>query len=78
VIGTAINKYLDPTWKLLGIVHESVESGHQQELAKRMLEKARTPEPWILVRNVCSKMWKIWNEGPPDDDGEETNKGGKV
>lgn len=79
VIGKAINKYLDPTRKLLDVVHESIQSGHQRELAKRMLEKAWTPEPWIIVRNVCNKMWKIWNEGPPnDDDGEDTNKGGKV
>jgi len=77
LIGTAIHNYLEPTRNLLNILHESINSGHQQDLAKRMLEKAQTPEPWILVRNVCSKMWKILNEGPPDD-GEETNKGGKV
>jgi len=78
VIGTAIDKYLEPTRKLLDIMDESVKSGHQQELAKRMWEKALTPEPWILVRNVCSRMWKVLNDGPPDDDGEERNKGGKV
>jgi len=78
VIGTAIHKYLEPTNKLLGIVRESIQAGHQQELVKRMWEKALTPEPWILVRNVCTKMWKVLNGGPPDDDGEERNKGGKV
>jgi len=78
VIGTAIHKYLEPTRKLLSIVDESVQNGHQQELVTRMWEKALTPEPWILVRNVCSRMWKVLNDGPPDDDGEERNKGGKV
>jgi len=76
VIGSAIHNYLEPTRKLLGVVGESVQSGHQKELAKRMWEKALTPEPWILVRNVCSQMWKVFNDGPPDDEGEE--KGGKV
>jgi len=78
VVGTAIRKYLDPTHKLLGVVRESVQNGHQQELMTRMWGKVSTPEPWILVRKVCSSMWKVLNDGPPDADGEERNKGGKV
>ncbi|KAH7883178.1 hypothetical protein F5I97DRAFT_1815096, partial [Phlebopus sp. FC_14] len=63
-----IEKLLNPTFKVMETVRESFESGAQQELAMRMWEKARSPDPFILARNVCRKVWEKWNEGPPDGD----------
>ncbi|KAH9946443.1 hypothetical protein B0H21DRAFT_415787 [Amylocystis lapponica] len=66
-----IQNLLAPSHKLLGLLHETIRSGEQWGFAKRMWEKAQTDEPFVLARNVCSKMWEKWKDGPPDDSGSK-------
>ncbi|KAF8839417.1 hypothetical protein BDN67DRAFT_970096 [Paxillus ammoniavirescens] len=65
-----IRNLLAPTFKAMDIFGQSIESGSQRDFALRMWEKARSPEPFILARNVCRKVWEKWKEGPPDSDAE--------
>ncbi|GBE81275.1 hypothetical protein BKA93DRAFT_820935 [Sparassis latifolia] len=62
-----IENLLTPTHKVLGLLYQTVDSGEQWGFAKRIWEKAWTPEPFVLARNVCTKMWEKWKDGPPDD-----------
>jgi hypothetical protein len=63
-----IRDLLAPSFKVMTTLQRSFESGSQAELAARMWEKARTPDPFILASTVCRKMWEKWKEGPPDSD----------
>ena len=65
-LGQQIRNVLAPTWKVLGVVRESIASGAQKELALRIYEKALTDEPIKLLRVVCSMIWE--NMGFKDDD----------
>ncbi|OBZ69899.1 hypothetical protein A0H81_10522 [Grifola frondosa] len=49
-LGGQIENLLAPTYKVLGIVQESIRSGAQGELAARIWEKAQTDEPFRLTR----------------------------
>ena len=59
---------LAPTYKLMDVLRESFESGAQKQLAIRMWEKAWSGEPYILARNACSRMWKLWKDNDRDKD----------
>ncbi|KAF9228365.1 hypothetical protein BS17DRAFT_773581 [Gyrodon lividus] len=63
-----IRNLLAPTTRVMEIFGQSFESGSQRDFAFRMWEKAHSPEPFILARNVCRKVWEKWKEGPPDSD----------
>ncbi|OAX43696.1 hypothetical protein K503DRAFT_680602 [Rhizopogon vinicolor AM-OR11-026] len=63
-----IRDLLSPSFKVMTTLQRSFESGAHAELAARMWEKARTPDPFILASTVCRKMWEKWKEGPPDSD----------
>ncbi|KAG1781884.1 hypothetical protein EV702DRAFT_1177022 [Suillus placidus] len=63
-----IHDLLSPSFKVLTTLQRSFESGAHAELAVRMWEKARTPDPFVLASTVCRKMWEKWKEGPPDSD----------
>lgn len=65
--GDQITNLLAPSHKMLGLVYATVHSGEQWGFAKRIWEKAWTPEPFVLARNVCSKMWEKWKNEPPND-----------
>ncbi|KAF9817070.1 hypothetical protein IEO21_03652 [Rhodonia placenta] len=66
-IGEQVATLLAPTRRLLALTNESVDSGAQVQLMQRMWEKAWTNEPFVLARNVCSRMWERFTKGPPDD-----------
>ncbi|KAH9917552.1 uncharacterized protein B0H18DRAFT_1034179 [Fomitopsis serialis] len=62
-----IDRLLAPSNKLLTLTHETLHSGDQLKFAGRIVEKAQTAEPFVLARNVCTRMWDKWKKGPPDD-----------
>ena len=62
-----IDNLLAPTHKVLALTQETIQSGDQLKFANRIWEKALTPEPFVLARNVCTRMWDKWRKGPPDD-----------
>ncbi|KAI0079313.1 hypothetical protein K474DRAFT_1659384 [Panus rudis PR-1116 ss-1] len=67
-IGSQIQKLLAPSGKLLNLTREAVSSGNMSKLGERLWEKAQTPEPFILARNVCKKMWETWTDEADKDD----------
>lgn len=66
-----VQNILAPTFKVLEIFHESVESGVQREFAGRVWEKAWTSDPYKLASTVCQRMWDKWKEGPPDAESDD-------
>jgi len=60
-----MRRLLAPTAKVLDIFRRSYESGSQREFARRVLEKGRSPDPFILGRRLCKKAWEMIS-GPPD------------
>ena len=68
-----IDKFLQPTYHLLSIMHESFASGQQKEFALRVWEKAKTDEPFILAKRtivLAYEQWKKWE----NDDGTKDSK----
>jgi hypothetical protein len=57
-----IQALLAPTFKVTTILRESFESGAQRQFAGLLWEKAWSGEPFILVRNVCKTVWKVWRD----------------
>ncbi|KAI0827860.1 hypothetical protein BC628DRAFT_1317127 [Trametes gibbosa] len=68
-LGEQFRNVLAPTWKVLEVVRESVQSGAQKELAHRIYEKAFTDEPIKLLRVCCSMIWE--NMGFGEDEGPD-------
>lgn len=58
---------LAPTWKVLGIVRTSVESGNQKDLALRAWDLAWGGAPFTLVKNVFKTCMDSFKNGPNDD-----------
>ncbi|KII95755.1 hypothetical protein PLICRDRAFT_227925 [Plicaturopsis crispa FD-325 SS-3] len=63
-----VHSLMSPTYKVLGLLRESLASGAQRELAGRLWATAWTPAPWVLARNVCDRALKAWRAQPPDAD----------
>ncbi|KAI0629073.1 hypothetical protein C8Q77DRAFT_1212880 [Trametes polyzona] len=66
-LGEQLSNVLAPTWKVLDVVRESVRSGAQAELARRMYDKALTDEPLKLLRICCSLIWENMGFGDDED-----------
>ncbi|KAI0349968.1 hypothetical protein OH77DRAFT_1464639 [Trametes cingulata] len=66
-----LENMLAPTWKVLDVVRESVSSGAQKELARRIYDKAFTDEPIKLLRVCASMIWE--NMGFGEDDSSDSN-----
>lgn len=64
--GASLEKVLGPTRTLLAFLHQGMQEGVQQELMRRMYEKARSDEPLKLLRMCCGLIWS--NMGFGDDD----------
>ena len=67
-----IDKFLQPTYHVLSIMHESFTSGEQKQFALRVWEKAQTDEPLILAQRTIAhacEQWKKWDV--PKDDGKK-------
>ncbi|CCM04632.1 uncharacterized protein FIBRA_06816 [Fibroporia radiculosa] len=62
-----IRNLLAPSQRVLGLTHDSLQSGAQWRFMGLMWEKAMTDKPFVLARNVCSRMWDKWKKGPPED-----------
>jgi len=60
-----MRRLLAPSAKVLDIFRRSFESGSQREFARRVWEKGRSPDPFILGRRLCKKAWEMIS-GPPD------------
>ncbi len=65
----SLEKVLGPTRTLLAFLQQGVRDGVQQELMRRMYEKARSDEPLKLFRVCCGLIWS--NMGFGDDDDEK-------
>ncbi|KAH9856046.1 hypothetical protein C2E23DRAFT_866592 [Lenzites betulinus] len=72
-LGEQFGNVLAPTWKVLDVVRESVQSGAQTELAHRLCEKAFTDEPIKLLRVCCSMIWENMGFGEDDDGSDPTD-----
>ncbi|KAH7906809.1 hypothetical protein BJ138DRAFT_1071245 [Hygrophoropsis aurantiaca] len=68
----SMRNLLTPTFNVMATVRQSYESGAHDELARRLWEKAWSPDPFILASTVCKRMWGLWRKGPPDDDEDNT------
>ncbi|KAF9501771.1 hypothetical protein BDN71DRAFT_1438440 [Pleurotus eryngii] len=66
-----VENLLAPTHKLLGILHESVTSGAQQELVHRIWEKAWTKDPYVLASRAFGLLWEKWSSPPDDSDDQK-------
>ncbi|KAF8967927.1 hypothetical protein BDZ97DRAFT_1916500 [Flammula alnicola] len=68
-----INKLLAPSFQVLGILHESITSGEQKQFAKRVWEKAKTEEPFVLAQRTCSRAYEQWKKRDvaEEDDGKK-------
>ncbi|CDO76387.1 hypothetical protein BN946_scf184578.g4 [Trametes cinnabarina] len=73
-LGEQLRNVLAPTWKVLGVVRESVSSGAQKELAVRLYEKAVSDEPMKLLRVACSMIWENMGMSGDDDGSDDTKK----
>jgi hypothetical protein len=64
-----IQKLLQPTQQVLGILHESLASGEQQKFALRLWEKACSGDPLLLASRTCSHAYQRWKDKdqPPDE-----------
>jgi len=56
-----------PTFKLIAMQRESFESGVHRQVVERLWEKTWSGEPFMLARNACVKMWKIWKGDDHDE-----------
>jgi hypothetical protein len=64
---STIKNYLAPSRTLMSVVHESITDGTQREFMKKVWATARTDEPYKLVKQVCSRMWSLWNDKDEDE-----------
>lgn len=67
-IQTYMANLLAPAGKVLRLTQESVASGDQKRFASVIWEKARTDQPYLLARNVASRIWSVWTGGEEDED----------
>ncbi|EJD07955.1 uncharacterized protein FOMMEDRAFT_138040 [Fomitiporia mediterranea MF3/22] len=67
-VGQYAQQTLSPTWKVLSVVRESFENGHQKELAIRTWGMVRDGTPFTLVRNVFKTFVDSIKKGPKDED----------
>ncbi|OSC99802.1 hypothetical protein PYCCODRAFT_1415288 [Trametes coccinea BRFM310] len=73
-LGEQLHNVLAPTWKLLGLVRDSVSSGAQKELATRLYAKALTDEPIKLLRVACSMIWENMGFSGDGEDSDDTKR----
>ncbi|KAI9064560.1 hypothetical protein FKP32DRAFT_1591375 [Trametes sanguinea] len=73
-LGEQLHNVLAPTWKVLGLVRESVSSGAQRELATRLYAKALTDEPIKLLRVACSMIWENMGFSDDGEDSDDTKR----
>jgi hypothetical protein len=67
-----IDKFLQPTYHVLDIMHESFASGEQKQFALRVWEKAKTDEPFILAQRTIAHAYEQWKKWDVKDDGNNS------
>ena len=63
-----IHKFLQPTYKVLNIMHESIASGEQKQFALQVWQKIKSDEPFVLARHVLAYSYEQWKQWPPEED----------
>jgi hypothetical protein len=66
-----IDKLLAPSYRALDILHGSVTSGEQKEFALRVLEKARSEEPFILAKRTIAHTYEQWKKRDESEEDDE-------
>jgi len=69
-----IDKLLAPSFRVLGILRDSVKSGEQREFAQRVWDKAWTDEPFVLASRTFSGAYERWKEKDSAADEEDDKK----
>jgi len=73
-----IHKFLQPTFRVLNIMHDSFESGQQKQFASRVWEKVKSGEHLVLAQRIIEYSYKQWKQWPgpnsEEDDGKPTKK----
>ncbi|KAF5354958.1 hypothetical protein D9756_005427 [Leucocoprinus leucothites] len=69
-----INKLLAPSFRVLGILRDSLRSGEQRQFAQRIWEKAWTNEPFLLASRSLSHAYERWKEKDETADEEDDKK----
>lgn len=65
---TYMANLLAPTGKVLKLTRESLVSGDQTRFASIIWDKARTDQPFVLAKNVASKIWTVWTGSGEDEE----------
>jgi hypothetical protein len=65
---------LAPSVRVLGILHDSFESGEQEQFARRIWEKAWTNEPFLLASRTLNGAYERWKERDDTADEEDDKK----
>lgn len=69
-----INKLLAPSFRVLGIVRDSIKSGEQSQFAQRVWDKAWTDEPFLLASKTFTGAYERWKEKDETADEEDDKK----
>ena len=63
-----IHKFLQPTYQVLNIMHQSVVSGEQKQFALRVWDKVKSGETLALAQQVIAYSYDQWKQWPPEED----------
>jgi hypothetical protein len=66
-----IHKFLQPTYRVLNIMHESVASGEQKQFALRVWEKVKTGENLVFAQRILAYSYEQWKQWPREDDNKK-------
>ena len=72
-----IHKFLQPTYRVLNIMHESFVSGQQKQFALRTWEKVKSGEHLVLAQRIIAysyEQWKQWPKSEEDDGKKDSTK----
>jgi hypothetical protein len=70
-----IHKFLQPTSRVLNIMHDSFESGQQKQFASRVWEKVKSGEHLVLAQRIIEYSYEQWKQWPgPSEDDDGVNK----
>ena len=68
-----VTKLLAPSFQVLDIFRDTLAEGEHKEFARRVWEKAKTEEPWVLAQRCLSGAYEKWKK--PDVAEEDDKKG---
>lgn len=68
VIEVPLRNLFSPTIKLFAMTHQTVSSGQQMRLVRKLWETTYTDQPWKLARNSISKVWQALKDNADSED----------